>query len=137
MRPPVPRLHDYGIRPDRGFLPPELPLEKLPYAYYEEWETIATNLQPLILSKRLRGVVQQLPVLSTSKLNEPEEWRRAYVVLAFITHAYIWGGDRPADVCGLPLTPNARISIDFDSRECLHQYQYPSSTSATTSNYPR
>lgn len=98
MRPPVPRLQDYGIHPEHGFLSPDLPLEKLSDPYYEEWEAIVSNLQPLLLSKRLRGIVQQLPILSTSKLDAPEEWRRAYVVLAFITHAYIWGGEKPEEV---------------------------------------
>ncbi|KAL8822272.1 MAG: hypothetical protein Q9191_006986 [Dirinaria sp. TL-2023a] len=97
MIPPVPILEDYGISPDYGFLPMELPLEALPDSYYAKWEAITKNLQALVLSRRLRGVIQGLPVLSTSRLQHPAEWRRAYVLLAFMTHAYIWGGDRPEE----------------------------------------
>ena len=98
MIPPVPVLEQYGISPQYGFLPMELPLELLLDPYYGKWEAIAKNLQALVLSRRLRGVIQGLPVLSTSRLEHPAEWRRAYVLLAFMTHAYIWGGDRPEEV---------------------------------------
>lgn len=106
MLQPVPRIEDYGITEQYGFLPAELPLQFLPDPYYSQWETIAENLQALLLSRRLRGVVQKLPVLSTSRLIHPAEWRRAYMLLAFITHGYIWGDDVPAEV-SLPLPTNA------------------------------
>lgn len=98
MIPAVPKLGDYGISPQYGFLPMELPLEVLPDTYYNRWEAIVANLQALLLSKRLKGVIHQLPVLSTSRLQHPAEWRRAYVLLSFMTHAYIWGGDKPEEV---------------------------------------
>ncbi|KAL9592306.1 MAG: hypothetical protein Q9179_006856, partial [Wetmoreana sp. 5 TL-2023] len=97
MIPAIPLLADYGISPEFGFLPLELPLELLPDPYYNRWETIVANLQALLLSKRLRGVITQLPVHSTSRLQHPAEWRRAYVLLSFMTHAYIWGGDKPEE----------------------------------------
>ncbi|KAJ5668597.1 uncharacterized protein N7477_007167 [Penicillium maclennaniae] len=97
MLPPVPSLEDYGISPEHGFLSPESPLEVLPDPYYAKWEAIAANLQPLLLSKRLRGLVDRLPVLSTAHLQTDAEWRRAYVVLVFMLHGYVWGGDRPAE----------------------------------------
>ncbi|KAI4154984.1 MAG: hypothetical protein LQ340_001293 [Diploschistes diacapsis] len=98
MLPPVPRLEDYGISEQYGFLPSELPLQILPDPYYNQWEAIAGNLQALLLCRRLREVVRKLPILSTSHLMHPAEWRRAYMLLAFITHGYIWGGDTPAEV---------------------------------------
>ena len=98
MIPPVPILEEYGISPRYGFLPMEFPLEVLPDPYYSRWEAISANLQALLLSRRLRGVIQGLPVLSTSRLQHPAEWRRAYMLLAFVTHAYIWGGERPEEV---------------------------------------
>ena len=98
MLPPVPSPEDYGISPDHGFLSPELPLEVLPDPYYAKWEAIAANLQPLLLSRRIRSMVNRLPVLSTSHIQTDAEWRRAYVVLVFILHGYVWGGDRPAEV---------------------------------------
>jgi len=99
MIPPVPILEDYGMSPEHGFLPIELPLEVLPDPYYRRWEAVVGNLQALILSRRLRGVVDGMPVLSTWRLQRRAELRRAYNLLAFMTHAYIWGGDKPAEVC--------------------------------------
>lgn len=98
MLPPLPVLGDYGLSAEHGFLPAELPLEVLPDPYYNRWEVIIANLQALLLSKRLRGLIQDLPILSTSRLSHVTEWRRAYVVLSFMTHAYIWGGDEPEEV---------------------------------------
>ena len=97
MRHPVPDLADYGISPEHGFLPDVLPLTRLPDPYYNKWEAIAANLQNLVLSKRLRGVIDRLPVLSTVGLEHDAEWRRAYVLLTFFAHGYIWGGDTPCD----------------------------------------
>ncbi|KAF8858884.1 Indoleamine 2,3-dioxygenase [Acephala macrosclerotiorum] len=107
MLPPVPVLSDYGISPEYGFLPAALPLERLPDPYYNKWEAIVANLQGLILSKRLRGVIDRLPVLSTAGLEHDSEWRRAYSLLSFMAHGYIWGGDSPAE--RLP----ASISIPY------------------------
>lgn len=98
MLAPIPELADYGLSPDRGFLPAEPPLELLHDPYYAKWEAVITNLQALLLSRRLRQVVDALPVLSTSNLSSVEEYRRAYLVLSFMLHGYIWGGDKPADV---------------------------------------
>jgi len=97
MLPPLPILSDYGISAAYGFLPSQYPLERLPDPYYHKWEAIAANLQALIYSKRLRGVIDRLPVLSTAGLEHEAEWRRAYMLLAFFAHGYIWGGDNPTE----------------------------------------
>ena len=99
MLPPLPRLEDYDISSLNGFLPEEPPLEVLPDPYYDKWEAIVKHLQALLLSKRLREVIRDLPVVTTSRLRRPAEWRRAYVLLSFMAHAYIWGGDKPEEVC--------------------------------------
>lgn len=112
MLPPIPLLSDFDISSVNGFLPAEPPLERLPDPYYNKWEAIVANLQALLLSKRLRGVVERLPVLSTGKLEHVAEWRRAYMLLAFMTHAYIWGGDRPQEV-GL-----VSFSLESDRAQC-------------------
>ncbi|KYK58144.1 hypothetical protein DCS_05157 [Drechmeria coniospora] len=93
---PIPVLEDYGLSSTHGFLPETLPLSRLPDPYYNKWEAVAANLPAQVLSKRLRGVVDGLPVLSTAGLEHDAEWRRAYSLLCFMAHAYIWGGDAPA-----------------------------------------
>ena len=95
---PLPRPEDYDVSPEHGFLPSEAPLTLLSSSYYEPWETVFQNLQGLVLSKRIRGVVDGLEELSTDFLATEAEWRRAYTVLGFLVHAYIWGGNAPADV---------------------------------------
>ncbi|KAJ2904501.1 indoleamine 2,3-dioxygenase [Zalerion maritima] len=97
MRPPIPVLSDYGISPTHGFLPETLPLARLPDPYYNKWEAIVANLQALVLSRRLRGVVDRLPVLDTIGLEHDSEWRRAYSLLCFMAHGYIWGDDSPSE----------------------------------------
>lgn len=98
MLPPLPRLSDYSVSPLNGFLPSETPLDVLPDPYYQPWETVARNFQGLILTKRLGRIIDALPVLSTDLLLTQAEWQRAYSLLGFFAHAYVWGGERPADV---------------------------------------
>ncbi|KAL5604275.1 hypothetical protein BROUX41_002248 [Berkeleyomyces rouxiae] len=100
MLPAIPDLRDirrYGVSLKNGFLPDVLPLTRLPDPYYNKWEAVMTNLQALILSRRLRGVIDRLPVLSTIGLEDEAEWRRAYMMLCFMAHAYIWGDDQPEE----------------------------------------
>ncbi|KAI4636645.1 hypothetical protein J4E83_001602 [Alternaria metachromatica] len=123
MLPTLPQLADYGISPQNGFLPDEIPLDVLPDRYYQPWETIVRNFQSLILAKRLRGIVDTLPVLGTQFLLTEAEWRRAYSILGFIAHAYIWGGDRPSDI----VPPS--ISIPF-METCKHLELPPVATFA-------
>ena len=98
MLPPLPSLDSYGISA-YGFLPIILPLEILPDPYYRRWEAVVSNLQALLLSRRLRHVINDLDIITASRLRSPAEYRRAYVLLSFMTHAYIWGGDTPEEVC--------------------------------------
>ncbi len=106
----------------------ELPLEVLPDPYYNQWEAIVANLQALLLSKRLRAVIRNTPVLSTSRLQNLAEWRRAYVLLSFMAHAYIWGGDVPEEVYSMKsccLQP-----ADVSTRESHLPLQFHTSRSA-------
>ncbi len=111
MLPPIPVLGDYGISSTHGFLPDTLPLTRLPDPYYNKWEAVAANLQALVLSNRLRGVVDRLPVLSTIGLEHDAEWRRAYSLLCFMAHGYVWGGDSPSDRLPPPIAiPLLKVS---------------------------
>lgn len=125
MFPPLPRLSDYQVSPQNGFLPAEVPLDILPDRYYQPWETIVRNFQSLILAKRLRRIVDTLPVLETDFLLTEAEWRRAYSILGFIAHGYVWGGDRPADVSLLAKCNDAPWTLKYHRLYHL-QFQGPS-----------
>jgi indoleamine 2,3-dioxygenase len=91
-------LDDYAVSPAHGFLPTGLPLQRLPNDYYAPWENIAVRLPDLIQTGQIRRLIDSLPVLTTTWLETEPEWRRAYSILGFFTHAYIWGGEKPKDV---------------------------------------
>ncbi|KAJ6171440.1 Indoleamine 2-3-dioxygenase [Penicillium chermesinum] len=91
-------LDEYRVSSSHGFLPTELPLRRLPHVYYEQWENLAGQLSTLIQQDKIRDLIDALPVLTTTWLQTEPEWRRAYSILGFLTHAYIWGGQKPRDV---------------------------------------
>lgn len=84
-----------------GFLPAEEPLKTISSPYYEPWELLIHNLQGLLDNGTLRKRVDSMPVLSTEKLGSEAERRRAYVILTLLTHSYVWGGDKAAEVSAI------------------------------------
>ena len=92
---------EFGVSSRHGFLPDELPLRRLSDPYYSSWEDIMEYLPDLLKRKTLRSRVDTLLVLSTSHLRDLREWQRAYQVLSFLTHGYIWNsadGGGPSEV---------------------------------------
>lgn len=81
-----------------GFLPADAPLIRLPVPYYEPWESLVASLPQLIRTEQIRARIEELIVLDTQRLIVEPQWQRAYVVLGFLAHAYIWGGEVPAQV---------------------------------------
>lgn len=81
-----------------AFLPEHSPLKVLPDPYYEPWELVVQHLPTLIQTGAIRESIAQVPVLSTDRLRSEAEWRRAYSMLAYMTHAHVWGGDKPQEV---------------------------------------
>ncbi|OAR00086.1 hypothetical protein LLEC1_01084 [Akanthomyces lecanii] len=95
-----------------GFLPRHLPLRRLPDQRYSAWEAIASNLPTLLLTGRIRHAVFECPIESTRGLRSEGEWRWAYVLLTYMSHAYIWGGDQPAEILPPQLSiPLLRVSL--------------------------
>lgn len=90
-------LKEFAVT-SNAFLPEHSPLKQLPDSYYEPWELVIQHLPALIKYFDIRRAVDTLPVLSTERLRSEAEWRRAYSILAFLTHAYVWGGEKPAQV---------------------------------------
>ncbi|KAF7715133.1 Uncharacterized protein PECH_007441 [Penicillium ucsense] len=94
---PTINLDDYAVSPVHGFLPTGLPLQALPHGYYAPWEKLVTQLPNLIRAGQIRKLIDDLPVLETTWLRSEAEFRRAYSILSFFTHAYVWGGERPQE----------------------------------------
>lgn len=94
---PLLDLADYQIS-QYGFLPAAEPLSTLPNPYFQQWEDLICNMPSLLKTERFHAEIRDLSVLSVAKLHREEEWRRAYVVLTFLTHAWIWGGGTPNEV---------------------------------------
>lgn len=97
MRAEIPKLADYDVSPVSGFLPEELPLQRLPDNYYEPWERIAQELPGFVMTRQVRNYIDSMPKLSLSRLTSEPEWRRACSILGFLMHAYVWSGDLPSD----------------------------------------
>lgn len=103
--PPIP-LDEFRVSYETGFLPinttnnRKLPLHRLSNPYFSPWEDVISDLPQLIQTGEIRQKVLDLPVLSIEYLDahDEAEWQRAYLVLAFLTHAYIWGGEKAEDV---------------------------------------
>lgn len=90
-------LASYGISAN-GFLPADVPLERLPHRYYEPWEKIVKQLPKLLASLEVRRHIDALPVLDTFRLSSEQEWQRAYSMLAIMSQAYVWQGPEPSEV---------------------------------------
>lgn len=98
-----------------AFLPRDSPATVLSDSYYSQWEQMATSLPDLIASGDIRPAVLELPILSTDRLVSEAEWRRAYSMLAYITHSYVWGGDKPEEVLPPQITvPFLRVSAHVE-----------------------
>ncbi|KAM7183168.1 Indoleamine 2,3-dioxygenase [Rhypophila sp. PSN 637] len=87
-----------------GFLPDRVPLERLPDPYYAPWESLIQSLGSHIQDNTIRDHINKLPVLALDRLHTEDERRRAYLILTFFAHGYIWGGAEPADVLPPPVT---------------------------------
>ncbi|EQL03493.1 hypothetical protein G6O67_007666 [Ophiocordyceps sinensis] len=107
---PAGHLTEFAVTKN-AFLPEHEPCKSLADAYYEPWESIVTQLPTLIDNGGLGRSIANLPVLSTARLRSEAEWRRAYSMLAFLTHAHVWGGEEPDEILPPQLTlPFLRVS---------------------------
>ncbi|KAJ5372590.1 Indoleamine 2-3-dioxygenase [Penicillium concentricum] len=112
-------LRQYGVSAISGFLPETKPLEKLPDPLYSPWESIVNGLPQLLKTDTLSDAVDNLPVLSTAKLRTEDEWRRAYLVLGFLSQGYIWSGNEPRKKLPLSITsPLRSVSSHFKIIPC-------------------
>lgn len=87
-------LNTFGLSEDRGFLPHQDPLRRLPQAEFAAWEQVATDLPKYLAGLSVRKTVDKLPEFPVASLSSDIELKRAMVVLSFIGHAYVFG-ERP------------------------------------------
>ncbi|RAL11059.1 indoleamine 2,3-dioxygenase [Aspergillus homomorphus CBS 101889] len=112
-------FEQYALSLQNGFLPESPPLQQLSDPYYLPWESIVSDLPARIKNRAIRQAVNEMPILNTSKLGSEPEWRRAYSVLAYLTHAYIWGGDVPSEVLPPPISrPFLEVSKHLELPPC-------------------
>src|SRR5579864_4180454 len=85
----------FEISHERGFLPLQDPLKRLPKAF-DAWENVAALLPKLLVSDQLRRMIAELPPFPVEAISDSRQRERAMVLLSYLGHAYVWGGDQPA-----------------------------------------
>ena len=95
-----------AVNRDRGFLPLEDPLIQLPKPF-DAWEDVAFQLPKLFATDHVRRTLRDLPPFPFEDLHDSRERERAMVLLSYLGHTYIWGGDRPETI--LP----ARLAVPW------------------------
>ncbi|KAG1501279.1 hypothetical protein G6F46_006048 [Rhizopus delemar] len=104
-------LEHYGLSPVTGFLPSKPPLQRLPDAYFAPWENRLDGLHEALADHSIRKDIQKLPLLDTTRLQTTEEYQRAFLVLCFLSHAYVWGEEEAAKILPAPLAvPLTKVS---------------------------
>ncbi|KAK5312294.1 hypothetical protein LTR93_011383 [Exophiala xenobiotica] len=92
----------YGVSPHQGMLPQVPPVRRLS-DYYAHWERLAADLPTLIAKQQVRARIAALPDLDTSALIHKAEWQRAFSLLGFLTQAYVWSSNPPAEYLPPPI----------------------------------
>lgn len=87
-------LKKYNVDFERGFLPAQDPLLKLP-SRYQDWEVLATNLTPYINAGVVREKIDELPLIEHPEFNDPAALERAMLLLSFFAHAYVHSPPKP------------------------------------------
>ena len=80
----------------RGFLPDYDPSTRLPAAF-DAWEDAAYALPKILVTDQVRTILESLPPFPLAEVRTDAELDRAMVILSFIGHAYVWGGEKAAD----------------------------------------
>jgi indoleamine 2,3-dioxygenase len=91
--PPYLSLMDVTNRSfNRGFLPPEDPLERLPQPF-DPWEQTADILSKLALTTYIRPEIKDLPPFPVQDLKSLDEYERAMSLLSFMANLYVFAPD--------------------------------------------
>ena len=90
-------LSHFDVRSGRGFLPANDPPRFLPAAF-EAWEHAASELPKLMMTDRVRSILEELPLLGVDQLTTIPDRERAMMVLSFLSHGYVWGEANAAQI---------------------------------------
>lgn len=90
-------LEDFAVSKRNGFLSEKAP-PPLDHGDFAQWESTVTEIPSLLQNNAFRQKIDALPIVDVSILTLEAEWQRAYHLLGFMTHAYIWGGEKPSEV---------------------------------------
>ena len=85
------------IDSERGFLPSQDPLTRLPDVF-DAWESAAAGLPKLLVSDHVRRSIEDLPPFPLDRITNDRERERAMTLLSYLGHGYVWRGTRPAEV---------------------------------------
>src|SRR5260370_31904073 len=83
----------FEISHERGFLPFQDPLTRLPKAF-DAWESVAQRLPKLLVSDQLHRTIADLPPFPIEAIKDDRERERAMDLFSYLGHAYVWGGPR-------------------------------------------
>src|SRR5207248_2943436 len=83
-------LQQYGIHPERGFLPASEPLTCLPETF-AVWEDLAQRIPKLLAAGRIRQEIKALPRLDHTLLEGDDQFNRAMLLLSYFGASYIYG----------------------------------------------
>jgi indoleamine 2,3-dioxygenase len=84
----------FGVTAERGFLPREDPIARLPSAL-AEWDELASNLPKLMATGRVRAFLQRPLEFDVASLTTQPDVERAMLILSYLGHAYVWGDVSP------------------------------------------
>jgi indoleamine 2,3-dioxygenase len=121
----IPKIEDYGISAELGFLSSQCPAASFGddsdrRGCYARWDELIARLPRLISSRTHRSEIRALPTLDAGELASSEAaLHRAYVVLGFLIHAYVWGGrgEEPVEI----VPPQLAVPfLDVCSRLGMH-----------------
>lgn len=90
----LPDLDAFDISPTLGFLSNHPPRPSFSNPHFAQLDEVAASLPALIATGSLRQRLDSLPYLDPIHLSSEGDHRRAYVVLGFLIHAYVWGGPK-------------------------------------------
>lgn len=84
----------FGVSRERGFVPVDDPLDRLPKSF-APWDEVIAELPALIMNFGIRRRIAEIPELDIGGLNAGGEQERAMVILSSLTMAHVWAGETP------------------------------------------